>query len=90
MFTCRYICRPSDSLVEALTQFETAFTSEDKFAAAPLPSYIKNLEFETSDGRKIEDLCFHLLKLFSRRSYPLETVLNPITHTSNVLDYRLR
>lgn len=68
-----------------------AFKSEDKFASAPDPSYTKDvLEYETADGRKPQDLCYHLLKLYSRRSYPLETLLNPITHTANILDYRLR
>lgn len=64
---------------------------EEKFAASPQPKYInKRLEFETHDGRAPEDLCYHLMKLYSRRSYSLEKVLNPITHTSDILDYRLR
>lgn len=88
---CRYITRPSDSLIEALSQYESAYKLEENFAAFPCPSYAKtNLEFETSDGRKVHDLCFHLMKLYSRRSYPLERVLNPVAYTSNVLDYRLR
>lgn len=78
-------------MIEALNQYEMAFKSEDKFANAPDPSYTKDiLEYETPDGRKAQDLCYHLLKLYSRRSYPLETLLNPIAHTVNVLDYRLR
>lgn len=87
----RYITRPSDSLVEALSQYESAYKLEENFAAFPNPTYAANsMEFETADGRKIYDLCFHLMKLYSRRSYPLESVLNPIAYTSNVLDYRLR
>ncbi|XP_065225044.1 nuclear pore complex protein Nup98-Nup96 isoform X2 [Planococcus citri] len=85
-----YITGSADSLVEALNQYELAFKSDGKFANAPDPPYAKDtLEYETSDGRKAFDLCYHLLKLYSRRSYALETLLNPITHTANVLDYRL-
>ena len=41
------------------------------------------------EGRVL-DACYHLLKLFCHKGYPLETVLNPIGVTANSLDHRLR
>ncbi|RZF34912.1 hypothetical protein LSTR_LSTR011406 [Laodelphax striatellus] len=43
----------------------------------------------TTSGEPIYDVCYHLLRLYSFRSHPLERLLNPATHTSDPLDYRL-
>lgn len=50
----------------------------------PLPPYLNEI-----DSKKICDIRFHLLKLFSKKSHSMEAILNPATHTSDALDYRL-
>lgn len=90
----RYICSPVASVTDALLQYEKAFRppdSKDVYAKCPDPPYVEDgVEPETSSGQQIWDLCFHLLKLYSSRSHPLNQLLNPATHTSDPLDYRLR
>ena len=68
--------------------------SYSAYAVRPRPcyarkksSYVKESEDETKC--KPKDICFHLLKLFSKRSHRLEKVLCPDTHTSDTLDYQL-
>ncbi|GCC41721.1 hypothetical protein chiPu_0025590, partial [Chiloscyllium punctatum] len=36
-----------------------------------------------------QDICYHLLKLYSDRHYELHPLLNPRTVTADYLDYRL-
>lgn len=84
----RYVCSSSASITDALLKYEDAFNGEDSYACRPLPSY--SAEWETSSGQVVFDICYHLLRLFSFRSHPLEKILNPATHTSDPLDYRLR
>lgn len=35
------------------------------------------------------DIRYHILKLYSRRSHPIDKLLNPATHTSDLMDFRL-
>ncbi|XP_069679986.1 nuclear pore complex protein Nup98-Nup96 isoform X2 [Periplaneta americana] len=88
-----YMCSPVASVTDALLQYENAFEpsdSRDIYAKSPDPPYIEDgVEPETSSGQPVRDLCFHLLKLYSSRSHPLDQLLNPATHTSDPLDYRL-
>lgn len=84
-----YITSPCDSLMEALSMYEDAFSDDINKVNAPDPPYADTVVVETSKSGKIQDLCFHLLKLYSSRSHPLIKLINPLTHTSNVLDYRL-
>jgi nuclear pore complex protein Nup98-Nup96 len=90
----RYICPPVASVTDALLQYERAFGPpdlKDSYAKCPDPPYMEGgVEPETSSGQPVWDLCFHLLKLYSSRSHALNQVLNPATHTSDPLDYRLR
>lgn len=76
--------------MEALSMYEDAFSDDINKVNAPDPPYADTVVVETSKSGKIQDLCFHLLKLYSSRSHPLIKLINPLTHTSNVLDYRLR
>lgn len=88
------MCSPIASVTDALLQYEKAFgptDSEDVYAKCPDPPYVEyGVELETSSGQPVWDLCFHLFKLYSSRSHPLNHLLNPATHTSDPLDYRLR
>ena len=38
----------------------------------------------------IQDVCYHLLKLYCQKSHPLQPLLNPSSSTPSHLDYRLR
>ncbi|KAG8284509.1 Nuclear pore complex protein Nup98-Nup96 [Homalodisca vitripennis] len=85
-----YICSPVASVTDALIRYEAAFSDEsESYASPPLPPHSRDMEWESSSGRPIFDVCYHLLKLFSSRSYPLAPLLNPATHTMDPLDHRL-
>lgn len=94
----RYICSPAASLTDALQQYQTAFGASDEdsgnaYAKRPDPPYLDSFSddcIETVHGRKLNDLCYHLLQLYCERFHPLEQLLNPATHTDDPNDYRLR
>ncbi|NWY35561.1 NUP98 protein, partial [Pheucticus melanocephalus] len=69
-------------------------TSEcEKYACCPLPTYLEDsgyvIEEDDNGGRPLRDVCFHLLKLYSDRSYELDQLLDPRSVTSDPLDFRL-
>ncbi|EPY83493.1 nuclear pore complex protein Nup98-Nup96 [Camelus ferus] len=69
-------------------------TSEgDRYACSPLPSYLEGsgyvVEEEQDSQRPLQDVCFHLLKLYSDRHYDLNQLLEPRSITADPLDYRL-
>ena len=103
VITCRYHCQPNAPISEALRRYENAFegTAEmQAYAAPPLPPYLEEtlgLGVDLDLGRgndgeedQVFDACYHLLKLFCQKGYPLETILNPTCVTANCLDHRLR
>lgn len=79
-----YLCSPTASITDALLRYEEASQSD---AAAPLPPYIN--EYRINSPKQIHDIRYHLLQLYSKRSHPLETVLNPATHSADLMDFRL-
>lgn len=81
-----YISSPVASVTDAVHAYERNFHQDDFEVAPPTPSYIS--EMERTDC-KHQDIRFHLMKLFSQRSYPLETLLHPANYTSDLMDYRL-
>ena len=88
------MCSPIASITDALLQYERAFNPSDKknvYAKSPEPPYVEvGVDLETNSQQPVWDMCFHLLKLYSSRSHPLERLLNPATYTPDPLDYRLR
>uniref|UniRef100_A0A9L0SSL7 Nuclear pore complex protein Nup98-Nup96 n=1 Tax=Equus caballus TaxID=9796 RepID=A0A9L0SSL7_HORSE len=91
-----YLLPPTASISTALSMYEEAFqnTSEgDRYACSPLPSYLEGsgcvLEEEQDSRRPLQDVCFHLLKLYSDRHYDLNQLLEPRSITADPLDYRL-
>uniref|UniRef100_A0A7G3ALA0 Nuclear pore complex protein Nup98-Nup96 n=1 Tax=Lutzomyia longipalpis TaxID=7200 RepID=A0A7G3ALA0_LUTLO len=81
-----YLCSPTASITDALLNYESAFQSEDGVAAPPNPPYT---DYEVESKNPIQDLRYHLLKLYSKRSHRIETLLNPATHTADSMDFRL-
>lgn len=65
-------------------RYEEAFQQD---AAAPQPPYVD--EYDIKAKTQIQDIRYHLLKLYSKRSHTLETLLNPATHTPDLMDFRL-
>uniref|UniRef100_A0A8C3U018 Nuclear pore complex protein Nup98-Nup96 n=1 Tax=Catharus ustulatus TaxID=91951 RepID=A0A8C3U018_CATUS len=91
-----YLLPPTASISRALAMYEAAFqnTSEcEKYACCPLPPYLEDsgcvIEEDDNGGRPLRDVCFHLLKLYSDRSYELDQLLDPRSVTSDPLDFRL-
>lgn len=97
-----YIASPTASITDALLLYENAFKSTEYSAMEPKPPYTnayqpehqhqqqRSQNSESSEVNKsIYDLRYHILKLYSKRSYPLESLLNPITHTIDSMDFRL-
>lgn len=70
-----YISSPMASVTDAVLAYEQNFTQEDFEVAAP--------------GTKHFDVRFHLMKLFSLRSHPLEALLHPANYTTDLMDFRL-
>nr|DBA32194.1 TPA: hypothetical protein GDO54_000004 [Pyxicephalus adspersus] len=91
-----YMLPPTASIAQALHKYEEAFQVSDEgqcYASYPLPSYLEDtylsMESETFSPSIQRDVCFHLLKLYSDRSYDLRQLLDPRSITSDPLDYRL-
>nr|XP_045000918.1 nuclear pore complex protein Nup98-Nup96 isoform X2 [Jaculus jaculus] len=91
-----YLLPPTASISRALSMYEEAFqsTSEsDRYACCPLPSYLEGsgcvVEEEHDLQRPLQDVCFHLLKLYSDRHYDLNQLLEPRSVTADPLDYCL-
>ncbi|XP_048584697.1 nuclear pore complex protein Nup98-Nup96 isoform X1 [Nematostella vectensis] len=89
----------TSSISEILSGYEDAFkgrTSYGKYGKPPHPPYREidedsesEEEEESGGGVSIRDTCYHLLKLFCKRSHRLERTLAPASYTPHQLDYRL-
>ncbi|XP_076969861.1 nuclear pore complex protein Nup98-Nup96 isoform X1 [Tamandua tetradactyla] len=91
-----YLLPPTASISKALSMYEEAFqnTSEgERYACCPLPSYLEGstcvVKKEQESRKPLQDVCFHLLKLYSDRHYDLNQLLEPRSITADPLDYRL-
>uniref|UniRef100_A0A8B9X8W7 Nuclear pore complex protein Nup98-Nup96 n=1 Tax=Bos mutus grunniens TaxID=30521 RepID=A0A8B9X8W7_BOSMU len=67
-----YLLPPTASISKALSMYEEAFqntSDSDRYACCPLPSYLEGsgyvVEEEQDSQRPLQDVCFHLLKLYS-------------------------
>ncbi|XP_077197228.1 nuclear pore complex protein Nup98-Nup96 isoform X2 [Paroedura picta] len=90
-----YLLPSTAPLSQALGMYEAAFQDSsacDKYACSPLPPYLEGsgCVFEEDDSqRSVQDVCFHLLKLYSDRCHDLHQLLDPRSITARPLDYRL-
>ncbi|XP_071847086.1 nuclear pore complex protein Nup98-Nup96-like isoform X3 [Apostichopus japonicus] len=87
-------CNPTASVADALAAYEDGFTgqsSSEFYCKRPAPPYMEKNEslFTDDSSQQIFDTCYHLLKLYGDRTYPLEKVLAPPCHSSHHLDYRI-
>uniref|UniRef100_A0A182VQ92 Nuclear pore complex protein Nup98-Nup96 n=1 Tax=Anopheles minimus TaxID=112268 RepID=A0A182VQ92_9DIPT len=84
-----YISSPTASITDVLLKYEESFNSTESFTHPPLPPYRARYAQKGPNNGTIQDLRFHLLKLYSKRSHPMEPLLNPATHSADPTDYRL-
>ncbi|XP_067619448.1 nuclear pore complex protein Nup98-Nup96 isoform X2 [Eurosta solidaginis] len=82
-----YLSSPTASITDALLTYEKTFKSEEFYSLPPIPCYIDKSHL--NEKYALYDLRYHLLQLFSKRSHPMESLLNPATHTADPMDYRL-
>lgn len=81
-----YISSPVSSVTDAVLAYEENFNQNNFEVSSPIPPYVK--EIDRKDFPYF-DIRFHLLKLFSQRSQPLEQLLHTSNYTSDSMDYRL-
>lgn len=81
-----YISSPMASVTDVVVAYEQNFQQVDFEVAPPSPFYIDTIE---QRDFKYFDVRFHLMKLFSHRSHPLEVLLHPANYTTDLMDYRL-
>uniref|UniRef100_A0A803TMV9 Nuclear pore complex protein Nup98-Nup96 n=1 Tax=Anolis carolinensis TaxID=28377 RepID=A0A803TMV9_ANOCA len=90
-----YLLPSTAPLSQALTLYEDAFQDSpesEKYACPPLPPYLEGSGFLVEEGdahHALQDVCFHLLKLYSDRCYDLHQLLDPRSITADPLDHRL-
>ncbi|KAH8418084.1 hypothetical protein KR222_011569 [Zaprionus bogoriensis] len=81
-----YFTAPTSSITDAVMEYDKAFQTDECYAEAPKPDY-KTPPYASQ--HTVYDLRYHLLQLYSKRVHSLEQTLNPITHTSDPMDFRL-
>ncbi|GAA5958890.1 hypothetical protein JCM21900_002269 [Sporobolomyces salmonicolor] len=81
---------------EAIRRYEAAFTSDSRVAPPtpsyllhPSPSFSKEVTWATSASEAPQDPAYHLLKLFTSPTHPLESALSPRNFGASPTDYRL-
>lgn len=84
-----YLSSATASITDSLLAYEQSFQSDEFHAQPPTPPYTESYQPQRGYDKPIEDVRFHLLKLYSKRSHPLEALLNPATHTADSMDFRL-
>ncbi|KAJ8972764.1 hypothetical protein NQ317_006280 [Molorchus minor] len=78
-----YICAAGTPVEAAIELYKKAF-EEKGYAEPPYPPYKSDYSEEGPF-----DVLYHILLLYKTRIHSLSSVLNPATHTDNLLDYRL-
>ena len=80
---------PVENISRALESFEKSVF--DNNCRKPFPPYIENDAGKSVTNRnEFFDTCYHLIKLFCDKTHPLADIISPQSHTSNMLDIRLR
>ena len=85
-----HLTSPVASVADAFLGYEEAFKGEEPYAAKPIPDYLEGRREEDYGSTSNSlDVKYHLLKLYTDRSHPLEVALDPGTHTPDPLDFRV-
>jgi len=86
----RYYCPPNATIADAVAAYDQSYCDEQTaYASRPLPHYLEKLGIDNvADG--IQDVCYHVIKLYCDRTHPLHVLLSTAAITDNPLDYSLR
>ena len=85
----RYYCSPNATIADAVAAYDQSYSVQSAYASRPLPNYLEKLAIDdVADG--VQDVCYHLIKLYCDRTHPLHILLNTSAITDNPLDYSLR
>lgn len=79
-----YLCPAGAPIENAIDLYKKGF-EEHSYAEFPKPPYCQSAVDETP-----YDILYHILILYKTRVHRLSSALNPLTHTDDNLDYRLR
>lgn len=72
-----------------MAAYDQSYSVQSAYASRPLPNYLEKLAIDdVADG--VQDVCYHLIKLYCDRTHPLHILLNTSAITDNPLDYSLR
>ncbi|KAJ6638700.1 Nuclear pore complex protein Nup98-Nup96 [Pseudolycoriella hygida] len=82
-----YVSSAPSSITDSLCSYEDFYQADEFPVEPPMPPYSGN--YEPCSVSSVMDLRFHLLKLYSKRGHPMETILNPSTYTADQMDFRL-
>jgi len=80
--------------IPKILQYYDSLLQEGK-VRQPLPSYVSEQRYPTRAAHvgfnrgRYKSIIYHLIGLFSNRMYSMETLLEPLGWTHNILDYRL-
>ncbi|XP_022797911.1 nuclear pore complex protein Nup98-Nup96-like [Stylophora pistillata] len=88
-----YFCSPTCSITDAVQAYNASFkgsSSHGRYGAPPHPPFVEEDEGDANENKFVtRDTCYHLLKLYCKRSHRLERLLSPSTSTVVQLDFRL-
>ena len=80
----------SSHLTDAMERYTHAFQEEDPpYAPPPCPPHMERLSPSPNMSSTSFDTCYHLLRLYSQRNYPMEHILQPTASSPSSLDYRV-
>ena len=86
----RYRCMPTEGIAEALAAYDAAFQGDKVYAEPPVAPYLAGTKYCGNSELEAHDMCYHLLKLYCDKRYPLHKILAPSTYTAAPLDHHLR
>jgi len=89
MCIVRYYCSSNAPIADAVAAYDQSYWGQSAYASCPLPHYLEQLAIDdAADG--VQDVCYHLIKLYCDRTHPLHVLLSTTAITDNPLDYSLR
>lgn len=83
-----YSCPSNVPIEEAVASFQQMLRYDASKIESDLYGSVQTA-FPSNCDSSVPNLCVHLFKLYSFDGYPLRNVLDPVTYTTNCLDYKL-
>ena len=73
-----------------MAAYDQSYSSQSAYASRPLPHYLEKFGAGSDIADGVQDVCYHLIKLYCDRTHPLHVLLSTSAITDNPLDYSLR